>query len=103
MENKIFTVSVTSAHLSTLFLILQHTFLPHFCLSPKQFTKLYNGLVLKFYLSKKSLMSTDAVLQQALHLDSRAPGWAEYNFRLLGIKHLYLGNGGLSVLFKGIF
>lgn len=37
-------------------------------------------------------MSTDAVLQQALHLDTLASGPAEYNFRLLGIKQLHLGN-----------
>lgn len=37
-------------------------------------------------------MSTDAVLQQSLHLGSLAPGPAKYNFRLTGIKHLHLGN-----------
>lgn len=37
-------------------------------------------------------MSTDVVLQQALHLDSPAPGPAESNFRLWGISHLHLGN-----------
>lgn len=93
MENKEFTVLVTSAHLSILFLHLLQTFLPYFCLSPKQFTKWYNGLVLKLYSSKESLMSTDAVLQQALHLDSFAPGCAECNFILLSIKHLHSGNG----------
>lgn len=30
-------------------------------------------------------MRTDVVLQQALHLDSPAPGPAEYYFRLLDI------------------
>lgn len=43
------------------------------------------GLGLNFYSFKESLMSTDVVLQQALHLDSPAPGPAECNFRLLGI------------------
>lgn len=34
-------------------------------------------LVLKFYLCEDILMSTDAVLQQALHLGNLAPGPAE--------------------------
>lgn len=46
----------------------------------KHFTKLHYGLVVNLYSFKESLISTDAVSQQSLFLDSLASGLVKYNF-----------------------